>query len=479
VCKKKEGYKTHKIAIYPSAPQFRFGGKNINLVENLKLFTKEFAESFKNVLSEKKRALLVRIAHVGSLGYAEGVFKSNHRIVFIPAIGEEYEAGFIGESGDVHRLVIDPLCCAKAKEGKRFTGIPALFHADPLIYYAEMESEYSYHEKTYEVKESIRNVQLSVTYGENDVEADAAWLKVLIRNRLDTTDVDAYVIFNSTFYIDDLNIDLQMIHGGFKALHWSPLGCYIDSSVSGLGCFAFLRNIHNVNEVINRVQLNPHCIRYQEYRGCFNEETILMIVGDENSWFFSLPIAPPPLYFLAQEASSKLNLSGNIIRERLGRNENEVEKRVSEVLETYGLNDLPEDIKKGLYEFLNSYYSGRASNLVVGFKNKVEEILKRNYEQYKSETNARVWSAFDLLNYFLATPQCRIGKKYDYIRKHEYIRYGNYSYLDFLISKKWYEDCINNSPNEERYRCSIAWIFGLSLLVLLDSYIRFVERAES
>jgi len=100
----------HEIAVYPSTPQFIFDGKNINLIENLKSFAKNFAESFKNLLDgeKKKRALLIRIAHVGSLGYAEGVFRSNHRIVFIPIIGEEYEAGFIGESGNIHRLVIDP-----------------------------------------------------------------------------------------------------------------------------------------------------------------------------------------------------------------------------------------------------------------------------------------------------------------------------------------------------------------------------------
>jgi len=254
---------------------------------------------------------LIRIAHIGSLGYAEGVFRPNHKIVFIPITGEEYEAGFIGESGDIHRLVVDPLCCAKAKEGKCFTGTPALFHADPLIYYAEMESKYRYYEKTCEKTENLKDVRLSATYGENDVEAEVAWLKALAENKLGVTDVDAYVIFNSTFYIDDLNIDLQMIHGGFKAWHWSHLGCYIGSSSSGLYCFDLPSNSH---KIVERIRLNPHYIRYQEYkkwygekcvRECFNEEAILMIVGDESSWFFSLPIAPPPLYFIAQGGVKK------------------------------------------------------------------------------------------------------------------------------------------------------------------------------
>jgi len=455
------------IAVYPSTPRFRFKDNNINLVENLESFTRNLAESFKNVLKENKRALLIRVAHVGSLGYMEGVFEPNHRTIFIPIIGEEYEAGFISESGNIHQLFIDPLCRAKAKEGKRFRGIPALFHADPLIYYAEMESEYKYYEKTYEETESIRDMQLSATYGENDVEAYVSWLEALVENKADTTNVDAYVIFNSTFYIDDLNIDLQIIHGGFKASHWSPLGCYIDSSRPDLCCFDPPSDIHVVK---NRVSLNPHYIRYREYvkngeeweRACFNEEATLMIIGDigdksdKGNWFFSLPIAPPPLYFIAQ-GRAKTEKSREIVRRRLGGGEEEVRQRVREVLEKRGLNDVPEGIQQSLGEFLvRNYYRGEASGFIGSFRETVEKILRQGIKRKEC--------AEALLGYYHATPQC-IGK-------------GNYSYLDLIISKRAYEDCTKEASNSnEAYRCSIAWVLGLSLLVLLDSYVRFVEQA--
>jgi len=326
-----------------------------------------------------------------------------------------------------------------------------LFHADPLIYYAKMESEYKYHEKACEATESIRDVQLSATYGENDVEAEVAWLKTLVDNKLDVTGVDAYVIFNSTFYIDDLNIDLQMIHGGFKALHWSHLGCYIGSSTSDLYCFDIPSDSRNV--VKSRVLLNPHYIRYQEYkrrcgekceRECFNEEAVLMIVGDETSWFFSLPIAPPPLYFIAQGRVKK-EKSKEIIRTRLGDSEREVECRVQNVLKERELDNVPENIRQSLNEFLvRNYYRGEALDFIEPFRKGVEEIIHHNRGKDRSQI------AEEVLARYYATPQIRYSN-------------GNYSYLDLIICRDY-------------KRCPLAWVFGLSLLVLLDSYVKFVEE---
>jgi len=444
---------TEYTAIYPATPIFNIGNNKYDLIENLKKFVESFAKSLKEALNGNKM-VLIRIAHVGESGegFMRNIYSAMPEAVFVPIQDEPdpNAQGFYRCAEYIGAGVFRPRCADKNE----------VLHADPLVF-AKRENA----------------IIESITYGENDVETKLLWYHFIEWKRLDTSKIDAYVLFNSTLRIADEECrDLQILHGGFKAIMWNPLGCFKDSAPPNY-CLQFPQvNVHR-SKILERVHVNPHWI-WGDYEGedVNKYSYILMILGDKENWFFSLPIAPPPLYFLAQSKKEKIVLSRNMIRARLGRNEDEVRKRVSEVLETYGLNDLPEDVRKGLYEFLNSYYSEETSNLVVGFKNRVEEILRGNYEQYKSETDARVWSTVKLLEYFLAMPQCKI-EEYEYKRK-KYIKYGNYSYLDFLINKKWHEDCINNSSNEERYRCSIAWVFGLSLLVLLDSYKKFVGGSK-
>jgi len=447
-------------AIYPATPKFTINGRDYNLIENLRKFVESFAQSLKEALSGRK-IILVRIAHVGesNKGFMRKIYSATPETVFVPiSSGDEpneypnargfYKCiKYIGAGG------FEPRCVDNFPD--------KALHADPLIF----------------AKSGDRHIE-SITYGENDVEPKILWYHLIKEMRLDTSKIDAYVLFNSTFRIaDEECMDLQILHGGFKATMWNPPGCF-EASTPPEYCLPFPQVDKQLrSRMLERVQVNPHWIQGDYVNESVSDfgRYILMMIGNESSWFFSLPIAPPPLYFLAQ-GSEKIVRSRSVIRMRLGRDEDEVRNKVSEVLETYGLHDLPEDVRKDLYEFLNSYYSGEISNLVVSFKKRVEEILKRNYEQYKSKADGRAYTIPELLKYFSAIPQCKIDEKYKYKRK--YIKYGNYSYLDFLVIKEWREDGVSHTSNEERYSiCTLAWVFGLSLLVLLGSYIRFVERA--
>jgi len=369
------------------------------------------------------------------------------------------------------------------------------FHADPIIFVQ---------------RNGDSEIVPSITYGENNAEPWYIWIDWLKAwlgdQQVNTSRVDAYVFFNSTFEIEDdfitsfkstkggEKLELQLIHGGFKAIAWNDLSCFIEGERED--CLTF-ENV-DFDAVRKRVMLNPHYLRLEDR----TEGGILMIVGDENSWFFSLPIAPPPLYFLAQ-GREKINLSRNIIKARLGideeeiRDEEKVRDRVSEVLRNHRLNGIPDDMQQLLVRFMaeSYYYRDKPSDFVKAFRDKVEKIMEEYHnefyskylngccKEYEDEVRIKQCAAYyvarchiapDLIQKFHATPQYRPSKDG---------RYGNYSYLDLIISRKDYENCMRCmeciSYSGETYRCSIAWVFGLSLLVLLDSYIRFVKGDES
>jgi len=140
--------------------------------------------------------------------------------------------------------------------------------------------------------------------------------------------------------------------------------------------------------------------------------------------------------------------------------EEDVEQRARNVLRE--LNSVPEHIQQYLKEFLvESYYSGEASGFIESFRKEINTITRKG--GYKSRV------VEEILEHYNATPQ---------IRRVGNILCPNYSYLDIIVSKKAYGECLNRISNsKEAYRCSIAWVFGLSLLVLLDSYIEFVNRS--
>jgi len=477
-------------AVYPASIELEpEPGKRVNVISNLKQFIDDLAKSFRSVLSGEKKAVLIRIAHVGAT-ISNSIVIDNQLV--IGKCGDGYNCLFVPIPGDVSTCL---LYLVDRKELRRLyilkdqqkepIKLPIDLHADPLIYALKEEG-------------GETKFILSLTYGEDDAEPRHIWYNFVKEREWSTNNIDAYVLFNSTFIIQD-GIDIQLIHGGFKAVMWNPLSCF-KASTPPEYCLQFPQvDEHLRSRILERVQVNPHWIRgdYKD-ENVKKDDYILMIVGDESSWFFSLPIAPPPLYFLAQWKENKINLSRNIIRSRLGRDEEEVRKRVSEVLETYGLNDIPVDMRQLLGRFMvESYYRGEASDFVKAFRNKVEKIMEEYHnefydkyrngccsKEYKDELDikqcakdylARCHIVPDLIQKFHATPQYRPTYEDGRI-----VRYGNYSYLDLVISKKDYENCMRCmeciSDSGETYRCSIAWVFGLSLLVLLDSYVRFVEE---
>jgi len=111
------------------------------------------------------------------------------------------------------------------------------------------------------------------------------------------------------------------------------------------------------------------------------------------------------------------------------------------------LDNVPENIWQFLNEFLvRNYYRGevKASDFIESFRKGVEEIIHRNRGKDRSQI------AEEVLARYYATPQIRYSN-------------GNYSYLDLIIWRDY-------------KKCSLAWVLGLSLLVLLGSYVGFVEE---
>jgi len=475
------------IAVYPLTIELEPepGKTVVNIISNLKQFIDDLAKSFRSVLGGGKEAVLVRIAHVGAT-IRNYIIVDNQPI--IGKCGDDYNCLFVPIPGDVSTCLLylvknEPrrLHIQKGQQ-KEPIKLPIDLHADPLIYALKEEGG--------EAKPI-----LSLTYGEDDAEPKHIWYKFVKDKGWSTNNIDAYVLFNSSFIVQD-SIDIQLIHGGFKAVIWNPLGCFKASTPPDY-CLQFPQvDEHLRSRILERVHVNPHWIRGDyENENVDKNEYILMIVGDDkSSWFFSLPIAPPPLYFLAQRKEDKINLSRNMIRSRLGRDEDEVRRRVSEVLEKYELNNIPSDMRQLLDRFIvKNYYCGTDLGFIGMFRNKVEETMERNHNEFYGRCLEECSKEYgdredirecakdcvtlhivpDLMLQFHATPQYRPTYRGGCI-----IRYGNYSYLDFVVSKKWYEECIKNTSGEERYRCSIAWVFGLSLLVLLDSYIEFVEGSK-
>jgi len=475
---------TEYTAIYPATPIFNIGNNKYNLIENLKKFTEAFAQSLKEALNGNK-IVLVRIAHVGESeeGFMRNIYSSTPESIFLPKRSEgkprdyPYAQGFYRCIEYVGAGKYKPRC---VKE-KKFPNI--VFHADPLIF-----------------ARSGGTLIESITYGEDDAETRYIWRDWIKQQITDVSNVDAYILFNSTFRIIDKKSTsrLQMLHGGFKALAWNYLSC-IFKEIKG-NCLSF-RSFKEVSEaeIRERFGPNPHTLRItedeveREWRERRIIYTDLMILGNKESWFFSLPIAPPPLYFLAQ-GPDKIEWSREIIIKRLGRNKDRVRSMVSEVLETYGLNGVPGDIRQLLEGFIvESYYRGEASNFISSFRKGVEETMERNHNKFYESCLEKCSKEYedredirgcakdcvvsqhivpDLMLQFHVTPQYRVSKD-----RYGRIRYSNYSYLDFVVSMDFYNSCRNSVANDsERYRCSIAWVFGLSLLVLLDSYIDFVER---
>jgi len=436
------------------------------MVKNLERFRDSLVASFKSVLDGGKKATLIRIAHVG------GTEEDS-----IVGVCEDHICSFIPTSGDVvtclRHLKKEGVVILSLNKGSDL-GKPMCLHADPLIF----------------ALKGGNKAILSLTYGENDVEPKYIWYKFVREKNWDTNNIDAYILFNSSFIVQD-DIVIQLIHGGFKAAMWNPLGCF-KASTPPKYCLTFPQvDEHLRDEVLERVQVNPHWIR-GDYEGEDVDENnyILMILGDKEkeNWFFSLPIAPPLLYFLAQRDKNKLDLSRRVIETRLGRNR----ERVSEVLKTYGLNDIPSDIRQLLDIFMmKSYYYGKPLDFIGAFRDEIEEIVEKDSrlfykecyngcsKKYKNKREIEICAkdcvelrtVLDLISQFHTTPQYRYRYRYGRI---------NYSYLDFIVSRDFHDSCMKRAPNDgERYRCSIAWVFGLSLLVLLDSYIRFVKGDKS
>jgi len=438
---------TEYIAIYPASPIPMSG---VNLKVNLEVFRNSLVESFKKVLNEEKRFLLIRVAHTGL----------RKKDVKDPRDLSKCRSIDINESSKEDYCLFKPIESIENVKIKYLSNNTILnqpsyeggYHTDPIIYYA-------YVEKGSEI--STKNLSTSITYGENDVEPLYLWLKIVQERCLSGEDIDAYVLFNSTFYIEELKAAFQIIHGGFKALMWNPISCYDPQRYGGY-CLRFPHIKISSFNILRRVWGNPHWIRgdheCEDVR--YIHSIILMIIGDESSWFFSLPIAPPPLYFLVPQGEDSIGASKKVIAKRLGligdkdieKEKKSIEEKFESILSNIASNlGLKEDVLTLTLRFLvenyyyENYYYGRPFGIIDQFKNDVKNFIK--------QLNDRVYSASAILSAFGATPQC-IGN-------------GNYSYLDLLITKDAYDQCRKDGSNVSIKIC-LSWILGLSILVLLN-----------
>jgi len=443
------------IAVYPRTIELEpEPGRTVNMINNLELFRNSLVASFREVLNGGKKATLIRIAHVGAstedpfVGTCEKVLeKHEDACIFIPI--SSCEATFL-------RHLAKNMPTPIIVNNKPLEGLLCL-HADPLIY---------------AVKGG--RLILSLTYGEDDAEPKYIWYNFVKEKKWgwNTSNVDAYVLFNSSFIVKD-DIDIQLIHGGFKAVMWNPLGCFKDSRNY---CLQFQVDEHQRSRILERVQVNPHWIRgdyenedVSDFRGY-----ILMIVGDDkieddkSSWFFSLPIAPhilyPYVYCRSKEEkkekeyckSEKLDLAVDIIRSRLG-TENGIRERVGGVVELLE-SDIKgdeerehlEQVRSVLEDMLRSYASGTLSPQVESWLGECEKSVKDK----KRAALLRLFKEGGII------PKYWFDKE----RKEHTI---NASYLDIAI--------MHPSNYKRRDLGILAWAFGLALIVLIDSYIEFVK----
>jgi len=370
-------------AVYPASPKVRIGKYDINMVENLRNFKKALVQSLNDVLSGDKRAVVIRIAHVG--GYCKGVFSGRQECIFMPITGDDKQkepyskVEYVGVSNEHNK---------RWKYG---------YHADPLIFAKKPDGE----------------LVRSITYGENDVETMAAWIDLWSNERgeVDVSKIDAYVLFNSTLRMDDYKKGFQVIHGGFKAEIWGDISCFKDSKEQ---CPKF-----DFRSVADRVEVNPHWLRG-------DSDGILMMVGDSESWFFSMPIAPPPLYFLAQEKEEKIEASKKLIHDLSLQNGKEARELLGKV---------DENQEKWLKLFLDAYCRGGDFGI-----EEVKELV-REYQQMKRKKVAEM-----CLSEIGFTPQWK----------------WNYSYLDLVITNE--REIVKNPE--------YSWGLGLLLLLTIDSYLR-------
>jgi len=278
------------------------------------------------------------------------------------------------------------------------------------------------------------------------------------------------VLFNSTFRIvNEDSTPIQMLHGGFKASAWNYLSC-IFREIEG-ACLEF-RSFRGVSEaeVHERFDPNPHVLRRTEaeVEQLLREGKIfpeLMILGDKESWFFSLPIAPHILYPYvyskseSEEKEKKLNRAVNIIRSRIG-TEKDIEERITKVVgllegDTKGDEERKhlELVRLELEDMLKKYASGTLSSQVEGW---LEECREK----------VRIGRRTALLQFF---------KESGVIPKYVFDKYNkndiNASYLDIAI--------MHPSKYERRDLGVLAWAFSLALIVLLDSYVEFVKQKAS
>jgi len=86
-------------------------------------------------------------------------------------------------------------------------------------------------------------------------------------------------------------MDLQILHGGFKATMWNPPGCF-EASAPPEYCLPFPQVDKQLrSRMLERVQVNPHWIQ-----GDYVNESVsdfgryILMMGNESSWFFSLPM---------------------------------------------------------------------------------------------------------------------------------------------------------------------------------------------
>jgi len=298
-------------AVYPETVELISDSRSrrpINMIDNLKRIICSLASSFDDVLNKRKEAVLIRIAHVGATDKdpIQGWCRNDHICIFIPTSSDEPTClRYLSYSKESGKAAAEALPIQNMVK-------PRCLHADPLIYALKKEKG-----------AGEKKLILSLTYGEDDLEPKYVWYKFVREKNWNTDNIDAYVLFNSSFIVQD-GIGIQLIHGGFKATMWNPLGCF---KAPQNYCLQFRVNEHQKSEILERVQVNPHWIRGDyEDEDVDENNYILMILGDKEkeNWFFSLPIAPPLLYFLAQRNRNKLDLSRKVIETRLGRNRERV-----------------------------------------------------------------------------------------------------------------------------------------------------------
>jgi len=390
------------IAIYPTSPCQKIGDEKINMFENLKNFRDELVQSLKRVLDEERQAVLIRIAHVGltkkdiekvrlenreckAIFYCENVYQYNQRCYFVPTIGD---ASGIEEFKKVE-FWVDSKQGVQCRELTFSYG----FHADPLTF-----------------AQTPKGVLVkSITYGENDVETSLAWLNLPSEEFGEVTpgkSVDAYVLFNSTFNMRNYGV-FQVIHGGFKAKDWNDISY-------------FKENIEP-NENDGPISVNPHWIRG-------DDKGVLMIVGDEKTWFFSMPIAPPPFYFYAQRYR-KVKQSTKMINKLL---EGDITEQLKKLTNKLGIKD--DEVVKEVLAFVKMYRQGNGedSNSMIA----------------QSLNTQRVVAAAKILEEYGFTPQVKF----------------NHSYLDLYLTK----------PKDEQLKPS--WYIAILLLLLIDTYLVTVKK---